>query len=118
MPTAMYISITGLKLKGPLSVPRFWWHALRSMAQAKAAPGNISADARLIDGVHHTLTVWTDRAAMLTYLRGGAHLKAMRVFHDIATGAVTGYEADTAPNWEDLPAIWRERGRWVKPGKA
>lgn len=118
MGRVMYISITGLKLNGPLSAPRFWWHALRSMAQAKRAPGNISADARLIDGVHHTLTVWSDRAAMLKYLRSGAHLQAMRTFHDIATGAVTGYEADAPPTWAELPAIWRDRGRWVAPGKA
>ena len=114
----MYISITGLKLKGPLSAPRFWWHALRSMAQARKAPGIISVDARLIDGVHHTLTVWQDRAPMLAYLRSGAHLQAMRAFHGIATGAVMGYEADTPPTWEELPALWRDRGRWVTPGKA
>lgn len=118
MALGMYISITGLKLKGPLSAPRFWWHALRSMAQARKAPGIISVDARLIDGVHHTLTVWSDRAAMLAYLRSGAHLQAMRAFHGIATGAVTGYEADAAPTWDELPAIWQDRGRWVTPGKA
>ena len=114
----MYISITGLKLNGPLSAPRFWWHALRSMAQARKAPGIISVDAKLIDGVHHTVTVWSDRAAMLRYLRSGAHLQAMRAFHGIATGAVTGFEAEAAPDWTDIPAIWQTRGRWIKPGGA
>jgi quinol monooxygenase YgiN len=109
----MYISITGLRLKGLLSFPRFAWYAVGSMRQAQTAPGNLRADARRIDGVHHTLTVWTDRAAMLAYLRSGAHLRAMRAFHAIATGAVLGYEADVAPEWSEIPAIWQERGRTV-----
>ena len=44
----MYISITGLKPKGALQVPRFWWHAIRSMRQAQRAAGNISVEARTI----------------------------------------------------------------------
>ena len=109
----MYVSITGLRLKTPLGWPRFAWHALGSMRQAQAAPGNLRADARKIDGVHHTLTLWTDRAAMLAYLRSGAHLQAMKAFGSIATGSVLGYEADVAPEWAEIPAIWRERGRAV-----
>ena len=53
----MYVSITGLKLNGPLSAPRSWWHALRSMEQARKAAGNISVDARIIDGIHHTVAL-------------------------------------------------------------
>ena len=109
----MYISITGLKLNGPLSAPRFWWHALRSMAQARKAPGNISVDGRIIDGIHHTMTVWTDKAAMRTYLVAGAHMQAMKAFRGIATGAALGFEADAAPEWSAVHEIWRERGRWV-----
>jgi quinol monooxygenase YgiN len=106
-----YVSITGLRLKGPVSIPRFWWHALRSMAQAKAAPGNIRADARNINGVQHTLTVWTDEAAMRAYLVRGAHLQAMRAFHSIATGKTIGFTSETVPSWPEARAIWEERGR-------
>jgi hypothetical protein len=106
-----YISITGLRLKGPFATARFWWHALRSMAQARSAPGNISTDARKIDGVQHTLTVWTDESAMRTYLVNGAHLQAMRAFRSIATGKTIGFVSATIPSWTEARAIWEEHGR-------
>lgn len=107
----MYISITGLKPRGLLEVPRFWWHAIRSMQQAQRAPGNVSVTVRTIDGTHHTVTLWTDRAAMRAYLGQGAHRAAMRASRSIGTGAVYGYEGDIAPDWADVPALLRERGR-------
>ena len=113
MPQDVYISITGLRIKRVWHIPAFWSHAIRSMAQARRAPGNISAKARIIGGVHHTVSVWTDRAAMRAYLVSGPHLAAMRIFPRIATGKVAGYLAQQAPDWADVPAIWRDRGRDV-----
>ena len=80
------------------------------MRQAKAR-GNQSADARIIGGVHHTLTVWDDEQAMRTYLRSGAHLGAMRAFRAIATGKTVGFVANSAPPWSDVHDIWTTRGR-------
>jgi hypothetical protein len=111
MPDQFYVSITGLRLKGPFAAPRFWWHALRSMAQARSAPGNISVDARNIDGVQHTLTVWTDEAAMRAYLVAGAHMQAMRAFRRIATGKTIGFTTSAVPSWAEARAVWDERGR-------
>jgi quinol monooxygenase YgiN len=108
-----YVSITGLKLNSVLHVPRFWYHAIRSMGQAQAAPGNISADARTINGIHHTLTVWQDEAAMRAYLTSGAHLAAMRAFRGMATGKTLGFTAETPPGWDKVHALWRDRGRVV-----
>lgn len=105
----VYVSITGLKLKGPFAAARFWWHALRSMAQAQAAPGNISASARRIDGVNHTLSVWTDKAAMRRFLVSGAHGQAMRAFPSIATGSTFGFEAETVPDWSEVHQLWLDR---------
>ncbi|OYY67765.1 hypothetical protein [Sphingomonas sp. 28-63-12] len=106
----MYVSITGLRLNGPLHAARFWWHALRSMAQAQSAAGNLRAEARAINGVQHTLTVWTDRAAMRRFMVSGAHAKAMRAFPAIATGSTFGYESDGVPDWSAVHALWQERG--------
>jgi hypothetical protein len=110
----VYVSITGLELKSVLHTPVFWWHAARSMGQAKAAPGLISADARQINGVHHTLTVWETEAAMRSYLVTGAHLAAMKAFHGIATGRTVGYLTETAPGWDEVHAIWQRRGSQVR----
>ena len=109
----VYVSITGLQVRRVWHIPSFWSHAMKSMVQARNAPGNISADARTINGVHHTLSVWTDRDAMRAYLTAGPHLEAMRRFPSIATGKVVGYLAQQPPDWSEVHAIWLERGRVV-----
>lgn len=109
----MYVSITGLKPKSLFQVPRFWWHAIRSMQQAQRAPGNLSVEARTIAGTHHTLSLWEDRAAMRAYLAAGPHLGAMRASRSIGTGAVHSYESDAAPAWADLPALLQAHGRII-----
>lgn len=106
----VYVSITGLKLKGPLAAPRFWWHALRSMAQAQAAPGNIAANARTIEGVQHTLSVWEDKAAMRRFMLSGAHKQAMHAFPAIASGSTYGFEAAAPPSWEEARQLWERHG--------
>jgi hypothetical protein len=108
-----YVSITGLQLKSVLNAPAFWWHAVRSMGQAQAAPGNISAEARTINGIHHTLTVWESEAAMRAYLVSGPHLAAMKAFRGMATGKTLGLEAETPPGWDEVHALWQDRGRQV-----
>ncbi len=113
MQNDVYVSITGLQVRRVWHIPTFWSHAMRSMVQARAAPGNISADARTIDGVHDTLSVWTDKDAMRAYLTAGPHLEAMRLFPGIATGKVVGYPARQAPDWSEVHASWLERGRAV-----
>jgi len=94
------VSITGLRLKSVLQGPVFWWHAIWSMGQARAAPGNISARARTINGTHHTLTVWDSEAAM-------------RALHGTSTGKTLGYHTATPPGCEDVHQIWPDRGRTV-----
>ncbi|MEO1280224.1 MAG: hypothetical protein AAFV69_00670 [Pseudomonadota bacterium] len=91
LPT-VYVSITGLQLKGTWHTFRFWRHALPLMVQAKKADGNISADARTIKGIQHTLTVWESETAMKRFLYRGVHANAIRAFPSIATGKTYGFE--------------------------
>ncbi len=107
----VYVSITGLRLKRRRFAPRFWWHALRSMAQARRAAGNLRVDARTIGGVHHTLSVWTDEPAMRTFLVAGAHLQAMRAFRSIATGKTLGFTTTQVPDWETVRDLWARTGK-------
>ena len=109
----VYVSITGLRLRRFWHAPVFWSHATRSLQQAKAAPGNISASARTINGVHHSVSVWIDRSAMTAYLASGAHLQAMRLLPRIATGKTYGFTTDRVPDWSEIPAMWQEHGRVV-----
>lgn len=111
-----YISITGLELKSPIYFFSFWWHAVRSMIQARSAPGNISAQAKTINGIHHTLSVWKDEKATRGYIFSGNHLQAIKAFNRIATGKTFGFRAQTIPNWAEVHRIWNEKG--VSYGKS
>lgn len=113
MPSEVYVSITGLQVRRIWHLPAFWSLATPAMAQARGAPGNVSADARSIGGVHHTRSVWTDKAAMQAYLSTGAHLEAMRRFHTIATGKTVGFVTAEVPDWAEVHAIWVAEGRVV-----
>ena len=113
MSDLVYVSITGLKLRRIWYAPTFWRHAMASMAQAQSATGCLSAETRTIQGVHHTLSVWTSKEAMLAYLTQGAHLKAMQLFGKIATGKTFGFETHIIPGWDDVHRIWRDQGQKV-----
>lgn len=113
-PPPLYISITGLAIKRRWMMPVFWLLAIRSMAQAKAAEGCLSADARMIDGIHHTRSVWRSRADVHAYINSGIHARAMRAFRWIAVGKTYGYATDEVPDWKEVRRIWEEHGRLSK----
>ena len=113
-PPIVHVSITGLVLRSPLHWPRFALHAGASMTQARVATGNQFAEARMIGGVHHTLSIWDCRDAMLAYLRCGAHLDAMRVFHKVGYGKTCGFETDTPPGWAEVPQLYRRHAKPVR----
>ena len=96
----MYISITGLKPKGIIGFFRFWRLAIPSFAQAQTANGILFSQVKRKGGFQCTLTAWESRDHMLHFMRSGAHLKAMKAFHQIATGRTYGYESDQIPTWE------------------
>lgn len=110
----MYVSITGLRLKSILHTPRFIYHAIPSMMQARAAEGNLLATSKNVNGVQHTLSVWKDRKSMLKFLRSGDHAKAMRSFDDIATGKTYGYEIESEediPTWDEAVELYNTKGK-------
>ncbi len=110
---SVYVSVTGLTVRSPLQTPYFWWLATQSFGQAQNAEGNVNVDARTVKGVHHTLSVWTSREAMLAYLRQGAHKHAMKAYRLVGTGKVYGYEADAPPSWDIALTLWEAHGRVV-----
>lgn len=113
MTQTIYVSITGLRVRHFWQQPVFWRHAIASMIQARAADGCLQAEARTINGIHHTRSVWRDREAMLAYLRTGPHLTAMQVYKRIATGKVHGFQATEVPGWDRVHQIWQDEGRPV-----
>lgn len=114
--TQIYVSVTGLKLSGIWHAPKFWRLAVPAMGAAQSAPGNLKASARTVAGVHHTLTAWESRDAMLAYVRAPAHLKAMRAFPGMATGKTLGFYSDTIPSWSEALAKWEAEARTYTGG--
>ncbi len=107
----MYISLTGLKPKGFLAYIRFWFLAIPAFRQAQKAEGNLHCDVKKMHEYQCTITAWESRELMLAYLRSGAHLKAMKAFHQIATGPTYGYESDTIPSWDEAYSLLTEKGK-------
>ena len=109
----VYVSITGLRIKSIFHYPQFFWLATASMTQAQGSEGLIRADARMIDGVHHTLSIWKDEQSMRAFLLTGAHKQALQAFRRIATGKTLGYLTTTPPDWSEVNEIWLRDGRDV-----
>jgi hypothetical protein len=107
----MYISITGLKPKGALGFFRFWLLAVPSFRQAQNAKGNLFCSVKRIQGQQCTLTAWESRDIMLEFMRSGAHLKAMKQFHKIASGKTYGYESTAVPNWTEAFNMLQDKGK-------
>lgn len=109
----VYVSVTGFTPHSLFKLPRFWWHTLRCLSQARACPGNLGVTARYVQGVYHTMTLWTNEESMHAYLGTGAHLKAMRGFRAIGSGKTFGYYTGRAPEWGAAYAMWIKHARDV-----
>lgn len=110
-----YVSITGLRLKSFLYYFSFARHAGPCFSEAKGTPGNVLTDARLVNGVQHTLTAWESRDAMMAFKLSEPHKKAMRAFPSIATGKTYGYWTDEVPDWDQALRIWEDHGKEYGP---
>lgn len=101
-----YVSITGFRPKGLWSMPVFWWRTLTSLAQARKSPGIIVVTARVVTGIYHTMTVWTDEANMRRFVKSSAHRRAMKNFRALGTGKTYGYKSDHVPDWQSAYRLW------------
>ena len=109
----MYISITGLKPRNFFTTIRFWIFTIPAFKAAQKSEGNLFCEAKKIDGYYHTITAWNNRGMMMMYLRGKAHLKAMKNFSLIGTGSTYGYEGDQIPSWNKAIKIWKKNFKEV-----
>lgn len=107
----MYISLTGLKPKNFWRTLQFWSLAIPSYKQVQTAEGNLHYAVKNMKGHQCTITAWESREQMLVFMRSGAHLKAMKAFHTIATGRTYGYEAEAVPTWEEAYRLLQEKGK-------
>jgi len=81
------------------------------MQQARHAEGCLRAEAKTIAGVQHTLSVWTDKNAMRSFMMSGPHREAMRDFRKIAEGSTYGFESEEEPDWREAHRLWTIYGK-------
>lgn len=113
-----FISVTRLRLRSARYLPPFLWHTLRSLRQARRAPGNLAAKTRrAADGAYWTLTAWDAADAMRAYRNSGAHKAAMPKLVDWCDEASVGHweqESAALPDWREAHRRMLETGRLSK----
>jgi hypothetical protein len=72
------VSITRLRLRKLRFLPRFAYHTLLSLFQAKGSPGVVAVRVARQKGlVFWTITLWRDENAMRHFRNSGSHRKIM-----------------------------------------
>jgi hypothetical protein len=110
-----FVSITRLRVRSWKFLPAFLIQALRSDRQAKRAAGSLSVSLlRDANRVFWTRTVWTEEAAMRSFMISGAHGRGMlRLLEwcDEASVAHWGQEGTEPPSWQQAYQGMQEKGR-------
>lgn len=112
----MLLSITRLKLRSWLQIPRFLSYSSGSIRQASQSAGLISGKTVFEKGsAFWTLTLWQDQAAMQQFMGSGAHLRAMPKLRDWCQEACVTHlpwSDSTLPNPEQALSLLKERGKF------
>jgi heme-degrading monooxygenase HmoA len=113
-----FVSITRLRVRSWRYLPAFLVQSARAALQAKRAAGNLAVsvlrDANL---AFWTRTVWSEEAAMRSFMLSGAHRHAMpRLLEWCDEAAVVHWNQDELkpPSW---PASHRRLQREGRPSK-
>jgi Domain of unknown function (DUF3291) len=109
------VSVTRLRVRSWRYLPGFLTQALLSACQAKITSGNLAvAVLRDSNFAFWTRTVWTEEAAMRTFMRSGAHRWVMpRLAQWCDEAAVVHWHQDAAepPSWEQAYRRLQDQGR-------
>jgi len=110
-----FVSVTRLHVRSWRYLPAFLIRSLLAARQAGRAHGNLQVSVlREADRAFWTCTVWTDEAAMRSFMRAGVHRRVIpRLAKWCDEAAIAHWLQDTTepPSW--LEAHWRlqEKGR-------
>ena len=110
-----FVSITRLRIRTPELVDQFAAAVPGVYAQAADAPGNLGMDLLAeANATFWTRTVWTDRAAMRSYMTSGAHGEVMPLLRDWCDEAHVAHweqEGSALPTWEEAHRRIVDEGR-------
>jgi heme-degrading monooxygenase HmoA len=100
-----FVSVTRLRVRAPEFIDPFSAAIPDVYAQSATAPGNLGLDLLAeANDTFWTRTVWTDRAAMRSYMTSGAHADVMpllREWCDEAHVAHWDQESPELPTWDE-----------------
>lgn len=112
------VSVTRLRLRSNRYILPFLFDTIFSFWQAKRAQGHLKSSLRRAQNrTFWTLSVWKDETAMRSYMRSGAHAKAMpklQKWCDEASVVHWHQEGTPLPSWTEAEQIMRERGRFMR----
>jgi hypothetical protein len=110
-----FISITRLRIRSIVYLPRFVWHALKSQRQAERTPGFVGGRLMRESGnIFWTMTAWEDDAAMSAFRVHGAHASVMPSLLDWCDEASVAHwtqETRELPSWQDAHERLIKEGR-------
>jgi hypothetical protein len=112
------ISVTRLRVRSFIYLPRFLQDTFKSMRQAERSVGFLGG--RLLVNakkVFWTMTSWKDEAAMNAYRTGGAHRKAMPkllIWCDEAAVVHWNQESPELPSWQEAHRLMVKDGKLSK----
>ena len=109
------VSVTRLHLASRWHLPQFMFQSLRSIAQARRAPGYLSGwTANDSEDGFWTATVWQSLEAMRAFRNSGAHLKAMpKLLHLSDQASFTHFDQGET----DAPTADAAYERLIRDGK-
>ncbi len=110
-----FVSVTRLRVRSWRYLPAFLIQSFRSARQAKRTAGNIAVSVlRDAKGAFWTRSVWSDEAAMRSFMGSGTHRRVMpRLAQWCDEAAVTHWVQDSAelPSWEEAHRRLQRQGR-------
>ncbi len=113
-----FVSVTRLRVRSWRYFPAFFVASFRSALQARRAKGNLAVSVlREARNTFWTRSLWTDAAAMKSFMMSGAHRTIMpRLLEWCDEASVAHWTQDSAekPPWEEAYERLRHDGRVSK----
>jgi heme-degrading monooxygenase HmoA len=110
-----FVSITRLRVRRWRYLPQFLVQSIRAARQAKRAAGNLAVSIlRDADRAFWTRTVWSDEAAMRSFMQSGVHRRVMARLPEWCDEAalVHWVQDDTEPpSWPEAHRRLQQEGR-------
>jgi hypothetical protein len=106
----MLISITRLRLKSPLQIPRLIRLSSTILKQLETT-GCKGVKTHGLWKNHYTMTEWESYEAMRDFATSGAHKEAMKMSKSLSEEIlVLSLEQDTLPSWSEVKELLMQEG--------